>query len=161
MTECTLCPQEGSGGKAPQGEEDRLSTGTYSVPPASAPATPLPLTPAPATGCPVHDPAHAHSHPLAHVLNHSHTASSSGGSSRSSAADSQLLHCGICTRRYSNPKVRPAPALPSVAAGSRVPFIRIAEGIGLIFYEAPLSKSRWLEWVSVFRILIHASSVPL
>ncbi|XP_069977911.1 tripartite motif-containing protein 3 isoform X3 [Penaeus vannamei] len=99
--------QEGSGGKAPQGEEDRLSTGTYSVPPASAPATPLPLTPAPATGCPVHDPAHAHSHPLAHVLNHSHTASSSGGSSRSSAADSQLLHCGICTRRYSNPKVLP------------------------------------------------------
>ncbi|XP_063605671.1 tripartite motif-containing protein 3-like isoform X1 [Penaeus indicus] len=99
--------QEGSGGKAPQGEEDRLSTGTYSVPPASAPATPLPLTPAPTTGCPVHDPAHAHSHPLAHVLNHSHTASSSGGSSRSSAADSQLLHCGICTRRYSNPKVLP------------------------------------------------------
>ncbi|XP_045594041.2 tripartite motif-containing protein 3 isoform X2 [Procambarus clarkii] len=85
-------------------EEDRLSSGTYSVPPASAPTTPQPRTPAPSNSCPVHDPAHLHIH--------SQPALPSGGgggssSARSCTADSQLLHCGICTRRYSNPKVLP------------------------------------------------------
>ncbi|KAK8727480.1 hypothetical protein OTU49_009576, partial [Cherax quadricarinatus] len=77
-----------------EAEEDRLSSGTYSVPPSSVPTTPLPRTPAaPSSTCPVHP---------------THTASLTGGSSsRSPASDSQLLHCGICTRRYSNPKVLP------------------------------------------------------
>ncbi|XP_042210093.1 uncharacterized protein LOC121857913 [Homarus americanus] len=79
------------------GDEEHASVDTYSVP--LAPNTP----PAPSNGCPVHDPSHAHIPP--HINAHAHQAWSSGGSSKSSAADSQLLHCGICTRRYSNPKV--------------------------------------------------------
>ncbi|XP_042213078.1 tripartite motif-containing protein 2-like [Homarus americanus] len=81
------------------GDEEHASVDTYSVP--LAPNTP----PAPSNGCPVHDPSHAHIPP--HINAHAHQAWSSGGSSKSSAADSQLLHCGICTRRYSNPKVLP------------------------------------------------------
>ncbi|XP_071547968.1 tripartite motif-containing protein 3-like isoform X2 [Panulirus ornatus] len=81
-------------------EEDRLSSGTYSVPAGSGPGTPQPCAPAPSNGCVVHARNSGTHAPQP-------AATSSGGSSRSSAADSQLLHCGICTRRYSNPKVLP------------------------------------------------------
>lgn len=91
-------------------DEERRSSGTYKKgvlpPPTSSALTNNSkslVASASTNGCPVHDPTHPHYRPP-------HTyppSSSSGGSSRSSAADSQLLHCGICTQRYSNPKVLP------------------------------------------------------
>lgn len=79
--------------------EDRLSSTTYSLP--AAPPSP----PARTNGCPIHTPTGTPTHSRSHSQHV--RSSSSGGSSRSSAAESQLLHCGICTRRYSNPKVLP------------------------------------------------------
>ncbi|XP_068250054.1 tripartite motif-containing protein 3-like isoform X3 [Palaemon carinicauda] len=102
-------PQEGREVEKVLSDEDRRSNGTYckTVPPPPASAAlsnnSKSLAASSTSGCPVHDPTHPHYRPP-----HAYApSSSSGGSSRSSAADSQLLHCGICTQRFSNPKVLP------------------------------------------------------
>lgn len=103
-------PQEGREVDKGVSDEERRSSGTYKKgvlpPPTSSPLTNNSkslVASASTNGCPVHDPTHPHYRPP-----HTYApSSSSGGSSRSSAADSQLLHCGICTQRYSNPKVLP------------------------------------------------------
>ncbi|XP_064079014.1 tripartite motif-containing protein 3-like isoform X3 [Macrobrachium nipponense] len=101
-------PQEGREVEKGVSDEERRSNGTYCkvVPPPPASAlsnNSKSLATSSTTGCPVHDPTHPQYRPP-----HAYApSSSSGGSSRSSAADSQLLHCGICTQRYSNPKVLP------------------------------------------------------
>lgn len=103
-------PQEGREVDKGVSDEERRSSGTY-----KKGVLPLPtssaltnnskslVASASTNGCPVHDPTHPHYRPPQTYA----PSSSSGGSSRSSAADSQLLHCGICTQRYSNPKVLP------------------------------------------------------